>query len=214
MKFVVIYPGRFQPFHPGHKAVYNYLKSEYSEVKIVTTDKVDEKSPFNFDEKAQLMQLAGIPLQDIVQVKSPYTASEVLKNYDGSNTTVVFAISEKDMVEDPRFSFALQKSGKPSYLQPMPENEDDLVPFGDPMKPAKAYVIVVPTHSFWIFNKEINSASQIREMFMNSESWLTQANLIAGVYGDYSLKAHELWQKRLIKPTAYQKSKLNSSMSP
>lgn len=218
-KIIAMYPGRFQPFHPGHLSVYKKLKSVFPETKIVTTDKTDDdKSPFNFEEKIQLMQLAGVPLQDIVQVKSPYTASEVLVNYDPENTAIVFAISKKDMDEDPRFSFKPQKSGKPSYFQPWPTRWDtdmnDLVPFGDPMKPVRAYVSVVPVQPFRIRGIQIDSASQIREMFAEG-SWYFQHNILAELYGiEYSYKAHDLWQKRLHKNYIHsEKSKPSFSMS-
>ena len=46
---LVIYPGRFQPFHKGHKAVYDYLASRYGRdnVFITTSNKVaPPRSPF------------------------------------------------------------------------------------------------------------------------------------------------------------------------
>ena len=72
-KIFVIYPGRFHPFHKGHKSVYDYLSTKYggSDVYITTTDKVElPKSPFNFDEKATMMSLTGIPLSKVIKVVS------------------------------------------------------------------------------------------------------------------------------------------------
>ena len=38
-KTVAIYPGRFHPFHKGHKFVYDYLSKKYGTVYIATSDK-------------------------------------------------------------------------------------------------------------------------------------------------------------------------------
>ena len=50
-KTVAIYPGRFHPFHKGHKFVYDYLSKKYGTVYIATSDKQEEGSPFSFEEK-------------------------------------------------------------------------------------------------------------------------------------------------------------------
>ena len=55
-KTVAIYPGRFQPFHRGHAAVYKWLNTKFDTVFIATSDKVEPpRSPFNFAEKRALM---------------------------------------------------------------------------------------------------------------------------------------------------------------
>jgi cytidyltransferase-like protein len=75
---IVIYPGRFHPFHKGHAAVFKHLKEKYGKVFISTSDKVDPpKSPFTFAEKKQMMIHAGIPSSAIVQTKNPYQAVEI-----------------------------------------------------------------------------------------------------------------------------------------
>ena len=53
-EMLVVYPGRFQPWHKGHYAVYNYLVNEFGRdsVYIASSNKVDPpRSPFNFSEK-------------------------------------------------------------------------------------------------------------------------------------------------------------------
>jgi cytidyltransferase-like protein len=55
---VVIYPGRFHPFHIGHGKVYQYLKKQFpgAKVYIASSNKTDaHKSPFAFDEKKKMM---------------------------------------------------------------------------------------------------------------------------------------------------------------
>lgn len=54
MKTLVIYPGRFQPFHKGHAQVFQWLKNKFGDAYIATSDKVEApKSPFNFKEKSR-----------------------------------------------------------------------------------------------------------------------------------------------------------------
>ena len=75
MNHVVVYPGRFHPFHKGHASVYNSLVKQFGagNVYIATSDKVDPpKSPFTFDEKVQMMIHAGVPANAIVKTAQPY----------------------------------------------------------------------------------------------------------------------------------------------
>lgn len=80
------------------------------------------KSPFSFDEKKRMMMLAGVDPNSIVQAKIPYVASEITDRYDPDNTIVIYAVSEKDMAEDPRFDFPaagskMKKNGEPAHIQ-------------------------------------------------------------------------------------------------
>ena len=167
---VIIYPGRFHPFHIGHGKVYKYLKQKYSNAKVFisTSGKVDgDRSPFTFEEKRKMMILAGVSSSDIVQTKSPYQSIEIMERFDKDNTVVVFAVSEKDMAEDPRFDFSnglkLKKNGEPAYLQKW-NSLDDAETFG-----TRGYIATTPTFKFKVLGQEINSASQIRNMIAKSD---------------------------------------------
>ena len=76
---IVIYPGRFQPFHKGHHDVYRFLKERYEHVFIVTTDtksKDKKRYPFNFKEKINIMKNLGrVEESDIYPepVSNPYS---------------------------------------------------------------------------------------------------------------------------------------------
>ena len=204
-KIIAVYPGRFQPLHKGHKQVYDWLKQKFGNAVIATSDKVEQpKSPFNFSEKVQIMSLAGVPSSDIQQVRNPYIASEVLRKYDGKNTVLVFAVSQKDMEEDPRFSFRSTKSGSPSYLQPFPKNGKNLKPFGDPDKPI-GYVIVTPTFGFDVLGKPMRSATEVRKQFSEAD-YDTQAKIIQDLFGNYSKKVHNLMNKRIVGSSGKPKS--------
>jgi hypothetical protein len=98
--YVVVYSGRFQPFHKGHYATYEHLVKKFGKnnVFIGTSDKTDnQKSPFNFREKKIIMtKMFGIPSNKIVQVKNPYAPLEILKNYDENTTALITVVGEKD----------------------------------------------------------------------------------------------------------------------
>jgi hypothetical protein len=99
-KVVVVYSGRFQPFHKGHYATYDNLVRKFGKdsVYIGTSNVTDsKKSPFNFKEKkAIMMQMFGIPSSKIVNVKNPYAPEEILKKYDEDTTGLIVVVGEKD----------------------------------------------------------------------------------------------------------------------
>ena len=167
---VIIYPGRFHPFHIGHGKVYQYLKINYpnAQVFISTSGKVDgDRSPFTFEEKKKMMVLAGVDSGSIVQCKSPYQSVEITERFDENKTVVVFAVSEKDMAEEPRFDFSdgikLKKNGEPAYLQQW-RGLDSAETFSK-----HGYLATTPTYGFKVRGQEIKSASQIRNMIAQSD---------------------------------------------
>ena len=99
-KVVVVYSGRFQPFHKGHYATYENLIRKFGKdsVYIGTSNVTDsKKSPFNFKEKkAIMMQMFGIPSSKIVNVKNPYRPEEILNKYDSDRTGLIVVVGEKD----------------------------------------------------------------------------------------------------------------------
>jgi hypothetical protein len=99
-KTIVVYSGRFQPFHRGHNVAYQKLVSKFgaNNVYIGTSDKTDGgKSPFNFSEKKTIMQkMFGIPSNKIVQLSNPYSPKEILSKFDGKTTAYIAAVGEKD----------------------------------------------------------------------------------------------------------------------
>jgi hypothetical protein len=99
-KVVVVYSGRFQPFHKGHYATYENLVRKFGKdsVYIGTSNVTDsKKSPFNFKEKkAIMMQMFGIPSSKIVNIKNPYAPEEILNKYDSDTTGLIVVVGEKD----------------------------------------------------------------------------------------------------------------------
>jgi glycerol-3-phosphate cytidylyltransferase-like family protein len=185
---VVIYPGRFHPFHIGHGKVYKYLKQKYNGAKvfIATSNKTDEhKSPFTFDEKKKMMILAGVDPNAIVQTKVPYVATEITDRFDPDKTIIVYAVSEKDMAEDPRFNFpetgqALltrgERKGQPAHMQKWPGIEN--------AKPLRdhSYVATVPTFKFEVRGEQVQSATQIRNMIKSADETKLE-QILQDLYG-------------------------------
>ena len=194
-KTVVIYPGRFHPFHKGHASVYNALKQRFpfADVYIATSEKTDpEKSPFEFDEKVKMVQSAGIDPQFVEKVKNPYIANEIVSKYDLDETKVIFAVSEKDM-EGPnaRFKFGKKKDGSPSYFQPFNS-------VGESEFASKhGYITTLPTVDFKILGKDIRSASEIRELYKNSDE-KTRRDLIQDLYGSMDEEVKRIFDNKLV----------------
>ena len=101
MNTIVIYPGRFHPFHRGHKASYDWLVKHFGDGVYIATSNVqnDTDSPFSYSDKVKMMTKLGIPSDHIVQVKNPYQAREIVDSLtpeQKADTALVFAVSEKD----------------------------------------------------------------------------------------------------------------------
>ena len=92
---VAIYPGRFQPMGAHHAKTFKWLQSKFKDSYVGTSDKVNlPKSPFSFVEKKKIINSHGI--KNVVKVKNPYKAEEILKKYDPKTTAAVFMVGSKD----------------------------------------------------------------------------------------------------------------------
>jgi hypothetical protein len=96
--FVVVYAGRFQPFHKGHFATYQGLVKKFGKDKVYigTSNKTDnQKSPFNFKEKKVIMtKMFGISSNKI-EVKG----NVVLAKYFVYIEVYDFSVSEDEVVK-------------------------------------------------------------------------------------------------------------------
>ncbi len=198
-KIFVIYPGRFHPFHKGHKGVYDYLSTKYggNDVYITTTDKVElPKSPFTFDEKVKMMTLTGVPLKKIVKVAQNYNLQNLVGKIpiDINRDSIIFAVSEKDMAEDPRFSKFTKKDGSPAYLQPLPKRLDKLQP-----AITHGYIDTVPTTDFTVLGMPARSASQLRAQYagLNPQQ---RKEFIKDLFGKYDESVYNIMNNKLASP--------------
>jgi hypothetical protein len=198
MNIIVIYPGRFHPFHLGHKASYDYLTKQFGDnaVYIATSDvQAPITSPFSYADKVEMMTALGVPAGHVVKVKNPYQAKEItdsLTTEEKATTALIFAVSEKDMQEgSARFQFGTKKNGEPTYLQPMPENKKQMQPMNQ-----HAYVMVTPTVNFRVQGADANSASQIRQLYIKGND-ADRNNIIADLYGEVVPRLRDTFDARL-----------------
>jgi phosphopantetheine adenylyltransferase len=197
-QLLVVYPGRFQPFHKGHHRVYQYLTGKFgsSNVVIATSNKTDNlKSPFSFAEKSYFMQLTGVPVNAIIECSQPYRIESILETGrvqvgDPANTVVIFAVSEKDMSEDPRFASWTKKDGSPSYFQPL-ENIKNTKSMQE-----HAYIMTVPTFEFTVLGKPMRSASDFRREYTDADEKTRQA-MVKDMFGKYTVEAQHLLDANL-----------------
>lgn len=102
-KTLVIYPGRFQPFHKGHLSVYELLIKKFGKdsVYVLTSNKTDTKSPLTFKEKKSLINKV-VPSSKIIEMKgSAYNAKHIASSLgipeaSLSDHKLIVALSQKD----------------------------------------------------------------------------------------------------------------------
>lgn len=194
MRTIVIYPGRYEPPHKGHKSSYDYLTKKFGEnnVFVATSGVVAPvTNPFSYSDKVAMFTKLGIPASHIVQVRNPYQAQEITQDIpDPEDTALVFAVSEKDMGENPRFKFGVKKNGEPSYMQPYPA-EGKLQPLTK-----HAYVMVTPTTIFKVKGKDADSASEIRKLYINGND-ADRDTIIHDLYGITDPAIKDIFDKKL-----------------
>lgn len=194
MDILVIYPGRFHPFHLGHKASYDWLTKKFGEnsVYIASSNVQDpETSPFTFADKVAMMTKLGVPSGHVVNVKNPYQAKEIVDRLgpeEKARTALVFAVSAKDAE---RFTFAPKKDGTPSYLQPLPDNLKGLKPLTQ-----NGYVAITPTVDFRVQGRNANSASEIRKIYQAGND-NDRNQIITDLYGALDTDLRDIFDQRL-----------------
>lgn len=121
---VVLYPGRFQPFHLGHKEVFQSLQNKFGRdnVYIATSNKTEmPKSPFNFSDKLKFMIAAGVPADRILEVTSPY---KLPPQFNPETTQFIVAVGQPDA--DRLKPDSMKKDGNPGYFKSLTKLEDML----------------------------------------------------------------------------------------
>lgn len=154
MSTVVIMPGGFHPFHAGHLALYQSAQRAFpdAEVYVAATNDTSER-PFPFAVKEKLARLAGVNPNNFYQVKSPFRAEEITKNFNPEKDHLIFVRSDKDADQPPRAG-GIKKDGSPAYLQPL-LGAKKLETFNK-----HAYMAYLPTVEF---GPSMTSATEIRK---------------------------------------------------
>lgn len=196
MRTVVIYPGRFQPAHLGHKAVYDQLSRQFGPDSVfIATSNVQSPatSPFSFEEKLKMFTKMGVPSSKVALVKNPYQAQEIVNQIpDKDNVALVFAVGAKDMQgEEARFKFGKKKDGSLSYMQPFPK-DGKLEPITK-----HAYVMIAPTVNFKVKGKDANSATEVRKMYAKGNE-NDHKQIIQDLYGSQDKSIEDMFDDKLL----------------
>ena len=124
-KVIAVYPGRFQPFGPHHRKVFQNLQKKFGDVYITTSDiKQPPRHPMSFSEKVRHMTKMGIPKNKIVKERVPYVANNLLKKFDGEKVAVVYVFGAKDAG---RLKGGKKKSGGLTYYQDFKKHKNNLM---------------------------------------------------------------------------------------
>jgi len=167
-KTIAIYPGRFQPFGPHHKAVFDRLKRQFDDVYIVTSDiKKPPRHPLNFREKKAHMVKMGVPAKNIFKSKQPYKPVEVFKYFDENETAAVFALGKKD---------ASRLSGG-KYFQPYKKG-GDMNGFLE-----NGYVMIAPHVSVKLAGEDVSGTVMRKVLGSNKISEPNRKKLFKKLFG-------------------------------
>jgi hypothetical protein len=188
MRTVAVYPGRFHVFHRGHQAVYDHLVKKYGpeNVYIATSAKQDatKDSPFSYADKIKMMIKMGVPSDHIVKVANPYKIDEIVNTLglDASQDRLIYALGAKDAQ---RFSYGpdtpLQLLSQTTKPKPVSQH---------------AYVEVVPTATFNVMAQPVQSASDIRRMYVAGND-NDRAQIITDLYGEADAELKSIFDQAL-----------------
>jgi hypothetical protein len=137
---IVIFPGKFQPYHAGHDGVYGNLINTFGEgnVYLVTTKAAD---PYKIDQKLQLMtQFFDVPEENIMVVKDLLNPVELTSQFP-PETPVIFVVTEID-----------QQKFDPRYFKPYAP-DTQLVG-----QKTSGYLLVIPPITLQLGNRQVSSA--------------------------------------------------------
>lgn len=163
---VVVYSGRFQPFHIGHYSTYKKLTQKFGKDKVFigTSNKTAPgRSPLNFEEKKSIItKFFKVSPNMVVQVRNPYSPIEILKDFP-KDTTYIAAVGEKD---------SQRLKGK--YFKPYKKGK--FVPYEE-----GGFVLSVPPTNFKIGGEPV-SGTKVRATFGGSVNMSAKEELFKRMY--------------------------------
>ena len=187
MNIIAIYPGRFQPFGKHHAEAFKWLQSQFGSKNtyIVTSNAVSlPKSPLSFKDKKDIISQYGFG-KNVINVKNPYKAEELLSKFNPKTTAVVFMVGQKDMDEDPRFQ--IKSSGYfRKYVKGKPLEGFD----------KHGYLIVAPHVSIKIPKFGEMSGTAIRKAISSANTVAKRKELFPLLFGWYDAElAKTMYEK-------------------
>jgi hypothetical protein len=174
---VVVFGGRFQPFHAGHYKTYKHLCSVFGakNVYIASSNVQDSnKSPLSFNEKRDIaVKVFGVSPSKFIQVKNAYQPVEILRDFDTTNTALIVALGEKD---------SMRLGGQ--YFKPY-TNDKDMEGYM-----TRGYVYSkTPSNSF--------GATDVRNMFRSNLSADQKEKQFQKFFGKYNKDVFQMLDKGL-----------------
>lgn len=167
--------------------MYDHLVAQYGpeNVYLATSAKQDAAtSPFTYADKVTMMTKMGVPAGRILQVTNTYKKDETARDLglDPAEDRLVYALGAKDAE---RFKYTAE-----SPLQLLSQTKK--------LKPVSkhAYVEVVPTVTFNVLGKPVQSASDIRKMYMDGND-NDRAQIITDLYGAPDADLRAIFDQRL-----------------
>ena len=198
MKAVVVYGGRFQPFHKGHKSSYDFLVKRFGadSVYVASAEKPPgEKDPFTFEEKKKIAVFHGIPENKFVKIAHVYSKIKIQESipFDANNTVLILAVSLKDR---DRFAphvdkdgYSHNKNGERAAIQRLRKNPEAVAS-------GEYYVVPTPTLEFNIIGQPVTGATQIRKLYASANGARRQ-EILKDLYGTVSPRLKQLFDTRI-----------------
>jgi hypothetical protein len=163
-RIVVTYPGRFQPFHKGHREVFASLQRKFGSdnVFIITSNNTDGvKSPFNFSDKIRFMHAMGVPDNQVIESSNVYNLPA---QFEPIKDQVVFITAVGQPDEKRLQPGRVKKDGSPGFFQPVPNDSKDFKTADE-----HGYVIIAPEYPQSISiggkNYDASHGTQTRELW-------------------------------------------------
>jgi len=199
MKTLVVYGGRFQPPHKGHKSSYDHLAQKFgaNSVFMASAEKATgPRDPFSWNEKKRIATAMGIPANKFVKVKSPYV-EKFIKDaipFSDTDTVIILAVSQKDGdrlvgANTDAEGYAVKKNGERAAIQWLRKD-------AQPVSSGHMYAYVTPTIEFPVAGKKVKGATQIRDMYATATD-KNRGKILADLYGDVPQGLRNLFDKKL-----------------
>jgi len=187
-KLVVVYGGRFQPFHLGHYHAYRWLCRKFGKqnVWIATSNKTNFKaeegkvSPFSFIEKQELIvTLYGVRPRRVVECKNPaFSPKEIFQQYKGYDLVYLSAVGKKDA----------ERYEKSDFFSKLPKDFklEDLS-----LAKEGGYYTIVPMGESGL------SGTEVRNRILQAETKTELKKVFKQVFGEYDDVIAEMVQAKL-----------------
>lgn len=188
---VVIYGGKFQPFHKGHYEIYEKLVKEFGKENVfISTQDINknrlkqkaykENHIFTFDEKVRIMNtMFGIPESQIIKVtRAPYLPSYTEIPVEGPNYALITVCGKKD---SERFSNL---------------NTDEMT--WEEYTPNKVLKSTLHNKYYYILDNEAvhMSATEVRNYFRENDD-TKKREFFKDIYGKFNQEIYDLVNDRI-----------------